>query len=337
MLENVVCNVCGSASYRVLYKKRDPLSRQSFNVVVCSKCDLGFVNPRPTAEIMKHYYHAHYYLNRFDDKKGLPGKKKTGLVKLYEFFWRTYSRYYPPRVLKTEKDICNRYTKGGGKLLDIGCANGDFLNVMQDSGFEVCGLEFSDHFINKFGLNIFKGRLCDAPYSAHCFHLVTMWAVLEHVSDPMEYLKEIHRILKPGGVVIFLVPNLKSVPFGICHNDDIPRHLYLFSPKTIKEMLTRSHLTLKALIHTNSIFYGGMRGCVIQLILRALGMHSEKIETLNKPIVELLANRELGIVRYGAIVLSLADALVSFFLTPLLSILRYNGIIVVVAEKQTDF
>ena len=322
MLENVVCNVCGSASYRFLYKKKDPLSRQYFNVVMCSKCDLGFVNPRPPSEMMKNYYHAHYYLNRFDDKKGLPEKKKTGLVKLYEFFWRKCSRYYPPRVLKTEKDICNRYIKDRGKLLDIGCANGDFLKVMQDSGFEVCGLEFSDHFINKFGLDIFKGRLFDAPYGAHCFHLVTMWAVLEHVDDPMGYLKEIYRILKPGGVVIFLVPNLRSVPFGICHNDDIPRHLYLFSPKTIEEMLTRSHLTLRALIHTNSIFYGGMRGCVIQLVLRALGVGAERIEALNKPIVELLTNKELGIVRYCAILLSLADALVSFFLTPLLKAQR---------------
>jgi len=282
-----VCNVCGSGSYRFLYKKRDPISRQYFNVVACSQCGLGYVNPRPSSEMMKDYYQSNYYCNRFNDSKAIPAGGDTFLGKLYKLYWKIFSRYYPPRVLKTEKDICARYTKGRGELLDIGCANGDFLKVMQDSGFEVCGLEFSDHFINKYGLNIFKGELVNAHYDTQRFDLVTMWAVLEHVSDPMGYLKEINRILKPGGKVIFLVPNLKSIPFGICHNDDIPRHLYLFSPTTMERMLTQSNFKLKALIHHNAIFSGGVRGCTIQLALRALGCDPERIDQLNRPVVEL--------------------------------------------------
>ena len=117
------------------------------------------------------------------------------------------------------------------------------------------------------------------------------------------------------------------------YNDDIPRHLYLFSPRTIERMLTLSNLKLKALMHNNSIFYGGMRGCIIQLTLRALGFDPERVDELNKPIVELLTKRDLGLVRYFVILLSLADALTSFVLTPILSLLRYNGIMVVVAEK----
>lgn len=332
-LEDVMCNVCGSGSYRFLYKKMDSISHQYFNVVVCSQCGLGYVNPRPSPEVMKNYYQENYYLNRFSENKGVPSGDRTILVKLYKFYWRQFSRFYPHRVLKTEKKFCSLYTKGKGKLLDIGCANGDFLKIMEDSDFEVYGLEFSDRFINKYGLNIFRGSLFDAAYDTHSFDLVTMWAVLEHVSDPMEYLKEIHRILKPGGVVIFLVPNLRSIPFGLCHNDDIPRHLYIFSPGTIRKMLTLSNLKLKALIHSNSIFYGGVRGCVIQLTLRVLHFDPERIDDLNKPIAELLTKKELGLVRYFVILLSLADALTSFFLTPLLCFLRYNGIIIVVAEK----
>lgn len=333
LLENVSCNVCGSTSYRVLFQKRDRLSHRYFNVILCDRCGLGYVNPRPPLEEMKNYYGKEYYVKRFDRSGGKTKKRESALFKLYDFYWRKFSRYYPDRVLKAEYNFCNLYAKNKGKLLDIGCANGDFLKIMRDEGFEVWGLEFSDHFINKYGLNIFKGDLFNAPYDAHCFDLVTMWAVLEHVNDPMGYLKEISRILKPGGIVIFLVPNLKSIPFGLCHNDDIPRHLYMFSPQTIKKMLRLSNLKLKAFSHNNSIFYGGIRGCIIQLVLRIFGFAPERIDDFNKPITELLIKKELGTARYFAVMLSLIDALTSFLFTPLLCLLRYNGIIVVVAEK----
>jgi len=335
LLEHVPCNVCGSESYRLLYEKRDPLSHNCFKVVQCSQCGLGYVNPRPHREEMKHYYQGEYYVKRFSRKGGGIISNRGTVLKAYNFYLRRFSRYYPDRVLEAEKRMCTcqHYGKGKGRLLDIGCANGDFLKIMEDSGFEVHGLEFSDHFINKYGLDIVRGDLLDAGYNADSFDIITMWAVLEHVYDPVGYLREISRIMKPSGTLIFLVPNLKSIPFGVCHNDDIPRHLYIFSSQTIKRMLTLSNLKLKALIHSNSMFYGGVRGCLIQLVLRSFRFTSEEINNLNKPIVELLAQREIGLTRYCVILLSLVDAVASFFLTPLLCMLRFNGIIVVVAEK----
>lgn len=335
MLESISCNVCESKLYRPLYKKKDPISNCYFKVVMCSQCGLGYVNPRPSLEEMKNYYQKEYYVKRFDRVEGITKNNLSILFRLYNYYWRRFSRYYPDRVLKTEKRICNLYAKSKGKLLDIGCANGDFLKVMEEDGFEVYGLEFSDHFINKYGFDIFEGNLLEASYSDNSYNLITMWAVLEHVYDPMGYLKEISKILRPGGIVIFLVPNLKSIPFGVCHNDDIPRHLYVFSPQTVKRMLKMSNLKLKAIIHNNSIFYGGIRGCLIQFVLRSLGFTPEKIDCLNRPIVELLTKSKLGLIRYFVIFLSLVDAVASFFLTPVLCILRYNGIIVVVAEKQS--
>ena len=333
MLESVPCNICGSDSYRPLFKKKDPISNRYFDVVICSRCGLGYVNPRPLPEVMKSYYQENYYLNRFARDNKLARGNQGIIFRLYEFYRRKFSRYYPDRVLATERKICNFYKKEKGKLLDIGCANGDFLKIMKDDNFEVSGLEFSDHFVNKYGLEIFKGNLTDADYDNDCFDMVTMWAVLEHVSDPMSYLQEIYRILKPGGVVIFLVPNLSSVRFGLCHNDDIPRHLYLFSPRTIRKLLKLSDLKLKAIIHNNSIFYGGIRGCLLQMVLRGLGFDCEKVDDLNKPIVDLLVRKELGPARYFVALLSLADVIVSIVLTPLLRLFRYNGVIIVIAEK----
>ena len=109
-----------------------------------------------------------------------------------------------------------------GRVLDIGCYKGEFLQCMRSKGWDVHGLEFHTRPPNLFDLPIHYGPLETAPFEAASFDLVTIWAVLEHVYDPRRTLEAVRGILRPGGRVVILVPNFNSIPARVMRHDDVP-------------------------------------------------------------------------------------------------------------------
>lgn len=139
--------------------------------------------------------------------------------------------------------------KTGGTLLDIGCATGLFLQGMRGQGnWQVYGVEINPDVAAAaralHGLEVFAGTLEEARYPDKMFDVVTMWDVLEHLHDPAATLREIHRILKDDGMILVRVPNLASwdaKPFGrYWAGLDSPRHLYVFSPTTLAQLLCQN-------------------------------------------------------------------------------------------------
>ncbi len=139
--------------------------------------------------------------------------------------------------------LLKRY-KNGGKLLDIGCGEGFFLYNASKVGFLPTGIEISktkSSYGNKyFGLNIIRKSLTEINFPNYSFDAVTLWQVLEHLPYPLETLKEISRILKPGGVIIVSTPNISGIPARILKKRwwNIRRpHINQFTPKTLRNML----------------------------------------------------------------------------------------------------
>ena len=140
-----------------------------------------------------------------------------------------------------------------GRLLDVGCGDGSFLGLAQQNGWIVSGTECSDYaakFVGeKLGIPVFCGELGTAGYPGDFFDVVTMWHVLEHVTDPRGYLREIHRILKPSGLLVLAVPIVDDLAMQAAYRfikrkkmrlfspTDREVHLYHFSPKTISAYL----------------------------------------------------------------------------------------------------
>ncbi|MEZ4580535.1 MAG: class I SAM-dependent methyltransferase [Caldilineaceae bacterium] len=92
-----------------------------------------------------------------------------------------------------------------GALLDVGCAAGTFLLAMSHWGLDGNGVELNAAEVarqtrERYGLDVIAGTLEDAHLAPAQFDAVTMWDVLEHVYDPAQTLREIHRLLKPGGI-----------------------------------------------------------------------------------------------------------------------------------------
>jgi ubiquinone/menaquinone biosynthesis C-methylase UbiE len=135
-----------------------------------------------------------------------------------------------------------------GKLLDVGCGDGTFLNLMRVRGWDVDGIDFDAAAIQtakkKHNLTLRHGDLRAAKLSEATFDAVTMSHVVEHLTDPIGLLREIHRLLKPGGQLVMTTPNTSGVGhqkfgaswFGV----DAPRHLHLFNKSNLSEVARRA-------------------------------------------------------------------------------------------------
>jgi SAM-dependent methyltransferase len=106
---------------------------------------------------------------------------------------------------------------GSGNLLDVGCASGGFLQVCLRNGFQVTGVEPAKEFAERAEAalegkgKVFCATLQEAPLRASSFDVVTLWDVLEHVADPVDFLRRCESLLKTGGYLFANVPDIASI------------------------------------------------------------------------------------------------------------------------------
>jgi 2-polyprenyl-3-methyl-5-hydroxy-6-metoxy-1,4-benzoquinol methylase len=135
-----------------------------------------------------------------------------------------------------------------GRLLDIGCGNGVFLDRMQSLGWTVQGVEVDSKSakvaIESFGIPVYVGSIEEAKYPHSYFDAITLSHVIEHVYDPIGLLRECHRILKPGGTLVAVTPNSTSLGHERFEQSwialDPPRHLHLFARSTIEPVADKA-------------------------------------------------------------------------------------------------
>jgi 2-polyprenyl-3-methyl-5-hydroxy-6-metoxy-1,4-benzoquinol methylase len=237
-MEQVACNLCGSAdsrSYAVVSDLLLDRPEVTATLVQCTTCGLVYQNPRPTpAEIGVHYppeYEPYVDITQGRRNWLLQRAVEYGIEKRCRFI----TRHRSP-----------------GRLLDIGCAAGTFMLGMAARGWATAGVELSDSVAeiarSRHGLDVFSGTLEEAGFADESFDAVSMWDVLEHLHDPAATLAEIHRILRPGGLLLIRVPNLDSWDAALFGEQwaglDAPRHLYVFTPTTLRRMLAQRNFAV---------------------------------------------------------------------------------------------
>jgi len=232
-MEIVNCNLCGSDKYRVIYSMPDTryFIDEWFNVVECTNCGLGFVNPRPTNSEMSKYYPSIFY----------------------DYFERERD-YHLRRYSAEAKFLQGIASEGHRLLLDLGCANGDFPRFMQKLGWKVEGVEVSQKSRTITDFKVYKQDFREIEVYEPCYDAITAWAVLEHVHDPMAYFKKAAQVLKSGGVFVFLVTNFGSLSSRCLFLEDVPRHLYFFTEGTIKKYLEESSFDFVKAYYSNKIY-----------------------------------------------------------------------------------
>ncbi len=225
-METIACNLCGSESHRALYEMPDRLFARNeyFRIVECRQCGLGFVNPRPTISEIQKYYPAEYF-----------EKPPT-----------RSNEHYLQRRFAAEAQYLKELEAAGKtkKLLDVGCATGDFPRFMIGRGWDVEGVEVSAAARQIKEFRVYAEEFQNISVNEPTYDAVTAWAVLEHVHNPMAYFQKAARVLKPGGLFVFLVTNFQSVASRHLFCEDVPRHLYFFARETVGRYLEATGFVL---------------------------------------------------------------------------------------------
>jgi 2-polyprenyl-3-methyl-5-hydroxy-6-metoxy-1,4-benzoquinol methylase len=239
-VKSVSCNLCGSSDYRVLFKRRD-LSLglgEMFTIVQCQRCSLVYQNPRPSLEEL---FSEYYPPEKYD--------QYTPLVRGDRFAIRRYIRTYGLR--KRYRAVIEHHPEAG-RVLDIGCSTGNFLDMMREHGWNVQGVEpgfaAAAYANDQVGISVFNGTLEEAHFDPGTFDVITMWDVIEHLPDPAGSLQEVFRILKDDGLLVVATPQLDSIDaklFGrFWIGYELPRHLTVFSRRTLSQMAEQAGFAL---------------------------------------------------------------------------------------------
>ena len=225
------CPICDSNNISPFFEGKDySHTGESFNVVQCESCQLTFTQNAPNSEHIGPYYESENYVSHSDTQKGL--------------FFKVYHTVRNYMLSQKRKMVERAGPKG--KLLDIGCGTGYFLNEMKSHGWDCQGIE-QDEKARTYGSEKFNLTVNEPAHintlTEKSLDAVTMWHVLEHVHDLDGYLSKIKKALKADGTLIIAVPNHDS--HDAKHYGkywaawDLPIHLWHFTPSTMKKLMEK--------------------------------------------------------------------------------------------------
>lgn len=226
----VACGLCGSGERRLKFRDGP------FSVVTCDECGLTYVTPRLDSKaLIENVYDEGYWNSDAAKERGYTDYRSDQALYL-----RTYRR---------RLKVLRRHFPRPGRVLDVGCAAGYFLKVMQEESWKVTGLEPSDairpHAKELLGQeNVRAGLLGEVDLKPASFDLITMWDVIEHIPDPVAAVHEVRKLLAPGGKFLIETQNIDSRAAKVLgkrwQHYKHAEHIYHFNPKTLGVILERA-------------------------------------------------------------------------------------------------
>jgi SAM-dependent methyltransferase len=220
-----------------------------------------------------------------------------------------------------------------GRLLDVGCGKGRFLEAARAAGWDVLGIEFAPASAEAaraaYGVEVIVGDFLELALEGG-FDAVTMWHVLEHVPDPAAAVARAADLLRPGGRIVISVPNLASLQarFGgeRWFHLDLPRHLFHFSPRSLSALVERAGLRVARIGH----LYPEMEAIgLIQTTLNRAGFEDNLLYRFAKRDPSAPSGPRV----YASLALALAAAPVAVAWSGIAPLLRTGASIQLVAER----
>jgi 2-polyprenyl-3-methyl-5-hydroxy-6-metoxy-1,4-benzoquinol methylase len=233
--EPVTCILCAQ---RGPFRPRG--AKGGYAIEDCPGCGLVQLVPTPTPETLRALYEGESYFGGGEGDSG-------------------YSQYesQEQEYLATFREDVRRIGElvPKGRLLEVGCGYGYFLRCALDAGYDAYGIDLSpaaiEHAAQRYPGRVFRGLLEEAPeLQGQRFDVVFASHLIEHLLDPIAFLRAAGRLLRPGGLVVLVTPNIKSLLARLSGprwvSFKIPEHVCYYDPGTITELLRRSGYAMRA-------------------------------------------------------------------------------------------
>lgn len=224
------CPICES------YLIRYAFTFQAHRIVKCSNCELMGISPQPSDNTLKDIYGANYFALSDTDE---------GFDHVHFLKQKTAEHY----IQLLEDYLNHANTKIEGKrLLEIGVGLGDFLKVAANTGCEVSGIEYSESAVANAqrylgdNIKIVQGEIYDLPATER-FDIVVFNDVLEHVRDPLPFMRKVHASLSENGVMFCAIPSLDSMTAKLQGSNWVEfklEHLFYFNEANARRLLYKS-------------------------------------------------------------------------------------------------
>ena len=219
---HVDCPLCHSGRHAQLFTKH------GFTFVRCEECDLVFVNPQLEEDAVLAEYRTAATNDLWFDVLTSERQQELDRAKFAEVL-----------------DALEPYR---GRVLDVGCSIGLFLHLAEERGWEGVGLEPAprarEYASERYGLEVRPEPLAEAGLADGSFDAVALLSVLEHATDPLALLGECARVLRPGGALYAIVPNVESLACRVLGAEartfDGRNHLVYFSAATVADAFRRA-------------------------------------------------------------------------------------------------
>lgn len=271
------CHLCGAIAWAPL---PDP---RLAHLKSCGDCGLVRVREMPALHDLHGLYGPSYYAS--------PESHIVG----YENY--EADRHNIVRTARRRLRLIERYHPTPGRLLDVGCALGFFMDAAREHGWQPTGVDLSSYAVrlaqDSGAGDAYCGELVDIGFADGSFDVVTLWDVIEHMRDPLGQLRECHRVLQDGGLLLLSTPDLGSLMarltgarwMGFKLADE---HLYYFSRRTIAQLLERAGF------ETIDAFHVG-KHVTLAFFAKRLTIYLPRLASLTAGIFRLLRLEERSV------------------------------------------
>jgi 2-polyprenyl-3-methyl-5-hydroxy-6-metoxy-1,4-benzoquinol methylase len=203
----------------------------------CPNCDLAYIDPRPSPEQLRNYYDSGYFQGQKDFFAGSD-------------YCEMRDRAITDKAITGYGEIISNFDLAGKSILDIGCGSGALLKLVSlHDPAQVIGIDVAEYPLaygrSRYGLDLRQANLAEVGFPSESFDIVLMIDLIEHVEDLPNFLREVARVLRPGGCVFLMTPNYAAFSRAgsswICLQKDF-EHLQYLSPGSLARMAATVYL-----------------------------------------------------------------------------------------------